>query len=73
MSQGAKPADVAQVLFSSDERHKILVAQLYQKDLHRDVDAAGLAFWTTALKQGEVGEQVQTALLSADEYFSRLS
>jgi PKD repeat protein len=72
LAAGASHAQVAAVVFASDEYRQDLVDGYYQRFLQRPADGASLAGFVGALAQGASDEDVVAALLSSPEYFNRV-
>jgi hypothetical protein len=60
---------VVTLLLGSSEYRTRAVRLSYQRFLHRDADAAGLAVWANALGAGATMEQFAAALIGSNEYF----
>ncbi|HJT34036.1 MAG TPA: MBG domain-containing protein, partial [Pirellulales bacterium] len=71
-AQGATRAQMADVVFSSEEYRRDLVGAWYQRYLDRTADAAGLATYTAQLDAGAPAEHVIAALLSAGEFVGKI-
>jgi uncharacterized protein (TIGR03118 family) len=72
LNSGATTAQVAAVLFASNEFRTDLVSGFYQSFLHRAADANGLQFFVQALQQGATDQDVIAVIVGSNEYFSRL-
>ena len=62
---------VAATIIHSQESLDRIVNQLYETDLGRSVDPAGLAYWSNLLAHGGTEEQVAIGLVSSAEFVSR--
>ena len=71
-AQGATRAQIADVVFSSEEYRRDLVAGWYRQYLDRAPDAAGLATYTSQLDAGLPAVNVIAALLSSDEFVGKV-
>ncbi len=72
-AQGATRAQIADLVFTSEEYRRDLVTGWYQHDLDRTPDAAGLALYTAQLDAGLPDEHVVAAMLSSDEFVGKTS
>lgn len=72
LANGASTAQVAAIVFGSDEFQTDLINGFYQQFLHRAPDSAGLQFFLQALQQGSTDQDVIAMIVGSDEYFSRL-
>jgi hypothetical protein len=70
LASGTTTAQVAAIIFSSDEFRRDLVEGFYQRFLHRAADTAGLNALTTALAQGATDADVIAVLVLSAEYFT---
>jgi hypothetical protein len=50
----------------------VFLATVYQGELQRPIDAAGLAYWDAQLSQGVSRAQVAGAILNSEEFFRRI-
>ncbi|HEV3344414.1 MAG TPA: DUF4214 domain-containing protein [Pirellulales bacterium] len=71
MAQGATAADVAAVIFASDEYHRARVNALFEELLGRAADPGALTYYAAELDNGAAEELVVSQLISSDEYFAR--
>jgi uncharacterized repeat protein (TIGR01451 family) len=71
MAQGATAADVADVIFASDEYHRVRVNALFEQLLDRPADPGALTYYAGELDNGASEELVVSQLTSSDEYFER--
>jgi plastocyanin len=69
MAHGQTAADIASIVFNSDEYHRVRVNALFEQFLDRPADAGGLAFFAGELDSGYTDELVITQLISSDEYY----
>jgi uncharacterized protein (TIGR03118 family) len=72
LANGTTPAEVAAIVFASNEFRQDLVQNFYQQFLHRAADASGLNTFVGALGQGTTDQQVIAAIVGSDEYFGHL-
>ncbi len=72
LAGGTTRAQVAALVFTSNEFHQDLVGADYQQFLGRPADSGGLAAFTNLLNQGGREEAVVAALLGSDEFFNNL-
>lgn len=63
---------VATGIFRSDAAHAQDIAKDYRTFLGRDVDSAGLNFWTKELNQGATLEKVVAGIAGSNEFFARV-
>jgi hypothetical protein len=71
MANGFLASDVATMVFSSDEYHRVRVDALFEQSLDRPADAGALAFFAGELDDGDTDELVISQLISSDEYFEK--
>jgi hypothetical protein len=69
MAHGQTAADIASIVFNSDEYHRVRVNALFEQFLDRPADTGGLAFFAGELDSGYTDELVITQLISSDEYY----
>jgi hypothetical protein len=69
----ATTAQLAAIIISSAEYQRDVVESLFQKDLGRMADSAGLAFWESQLQAGATDEAVQAGILGSGEAFANRS
>jgi hypothetical protein len=72
MAEGTSAADVAEVVFASDEYHRVRANELFEQFLDRPADPGALAYFAGELDHGATDETVITQLISSDEYFNRV-
>ncbi len=72
LNQGMTPAQVAALVFQSDEYRQDWVQAAYGQLLHRPTDPTGLAAFTGALQQGVADAAVLAAIAGSSEYFANL-
>ncbi|HWB10387.1 MAG TPA: DUF4214 domain-containing protein [Pirellulales bacterium] len=70
MAGGASAADVAEVVFTSDEYHRVRVNELFEQFLDRPADPGAFAYFAGELDAGATDELVITQLISSDEYYN---
>jgi hypothetical protein len=69
VAEGASAAEIAEVVFASDEYHRLRVNSLFEQFLDRPADAGALAYFAGELDHGERDEIPISQLLSSDEYY----
>jgi uncharacterized membrane protein len=69
MAQGASAADVASMVFASDEYHRVRVNAYFEEFFNRPADPGALAYFAGELDDGLTDEYVITQLISSDEYY----
>jgi hypothetical protein len=72
MSSGMTPAQVAAVVFFSDEYRTDLIRSYYRRYLHRTADSSGLTNCLNYLRAGGRDQDLLAALVASDEYFARV-
>lgn len=72
MVGGASMATFVSCLFHSQERRELQIKDVYQKYLRRTPNAEGLSFWTGLLSSGKSTEHITAAIISSQEYFTRI-
>ncbi|HJT31223.1 MAG TPA: hypothetical protein VJ783_04175, partial [Pirellulales bacterium] len=74
LAEGATPAQVASLLFSSAEYDAVLVDGFYERFLDRHADSSGMAVLAPAVASGETDEVIIARIIgdSTDEYELRV-
>ncbi|HET6879089.1 MAG TPA: hypothetical protein VFI31_02975 [Pirellulales bacterium] len=70
----AKPAAIlvsGDLIFGSDEYHRVRVNALFEEFMDRPADAGAYATFATAIDAGATDQLVISQLLSSDEYFAK--
>lgn len=62
---------VAESLVHDIDYETSLITRIYQHDLGRSPDGAGLNYWTTQLQSGTTDQQLEATLLASPEYVGR--
>jgi hypothetical protein len=68
LANGYTPAQVAEVIFTSQEYYTDLVQSFYQQLLHRPADPSGLNTFVNTLQTGSTDQQVIALILGSQEY-----
>jgi uncharacterized protein (TIGR03118 family) len=69
---GASRADVAAVVFGSDEFRSDLIQGFYTSILHRPAESGAVAYWTATMKNGARDEDVIAGIMGSSEFFANL-
>ena len=70
LDSGESRKQVSDFFVTSPERRDVLISQLYQTYLGRDVDQGGLNYWLSVWNTYQGPEQVQAGIIGSAEYFS---
>ncbi|HVC92094.1 MAG TPA: DUF4214 domain-containing protein, partial [Pirellulales bacterium] len=71
MANGATPAQVAALIFGSEEYRRDLVSGWYEQFLDRPADPLGVDAFVGELADGQRDEQIIAELVASDEYFAK--
>ncbi|HQU47335.1 MAG: hypothetical protein B7Z73_16780, partial [Planctomycetia bacterium 21-64-5] len=71
MANGMSAADVAAIIFNSDEYHRLRVDALFEQFLDRPADAGAIGYFAGELDGGATDELVISQLISSEEYYDR--
>jgi hypothetical protein len=70
-NNGTTAAEIAGIIFSSDEYHRTRVDSLFEQLLDRPADEGALSFFAAELDNGGTDEILITQIISSDEYFAK--
>jgi hypothetical protein len=73
LTHGASRAQIANIVFASDEYRRDLVDDWFEHYLDRPSDPASQAMFFNQLKAGLSDEQVIAQLLASDEFYAKTS
>jgi hypothetical protein len=71
LAGGTSRAQLAAVVFGSQEHHSEVVESAYANLLERPADSTGNAYWSAQLDDGVTDEELITLIASSAEYFGK--